>query len=130
MAVSIDSRPSGVYAQVGTLARVPLNGGSPRPVLENVQWADWSPDGNNLAIVRDVGGRNQLEFPIGKVLYQTSGWISHPRVSPKGDLVAFLDHPVPGDDLGSVAVVDLSGQKKTLSSDWYTSEGLAWSPGG
>ncbi len=91
MAVSIDSRPSGVYAQVGTLARVPLNGGSPRPMLENVQWADWSPDGNNLAIVRDVGGRNQLEFPIGKVLYQTSGWISHPRVSAKGDLVAFLD---------------------------------------
>ena len=102
MAVSMDSRPSGVYAQVGTLARVPLNGGSPRPVLENVQWADWSPDGSNLAIVRDVGGRNRLEFPIGKVLYETSGWISHPRVSRKGDLVAFLDHPLPGDDAGSL----------------------------
>src|SRR5208282_5223239 len=101
IAVSMDSRPSGVYAQVGTLARVPLNGGSPRPVLENVQWADWSPDGNNLAIVRDVNGRNRLEFPIGKVLYETSGWISHPRVSRKGDLVAFLDHPLPGDDGGS-----------------------------
>src|SRR5208282_2993968 len=127
IAVSMDSRPSGVYAQVGTLARVPLNGGSPRPVLENVQWADWSPDGNNLAIVRDVNGRNRLEFPIGKVLYETSGWISHPRVSRKGDLVAFLDHPLPGDDGGSLRIVDLSGKVKTLAADLQTIQGLAWS---
>ncbi|HKN16600.1 MAG TPA: protein kinase [Candidatus Sulfotelmatobacter sp.] len=130
IAVSMDSRPSGVYAQVGTLARVPLNGGSPRPVLENVQWADWSPDGNNLAIVRDVNGRNRLEFPIGKVLYETSGWISHPRVSRKGDLVAFLDHPLPGDDGGSLRVVDLSGNVKTLAKDLQTIQGLAWSADG
>ena len=130
IAVSMDSRPSGVYAQVGTLARVPLNGGSPRPVLENVQWADWSPDGNNLAIVRDVNGRNRLEFPIGKVLYETSGWISHPRVSRKGDLVAFLDHPLPGDDGGSLRVVDLSGKVKTLATDLQTIQGLAWSADG
>jgi serine/threonine protein kinase len=130
MAVSIDSRPSGVYAQVGTLARVPLNGGSPRPVLENVQWADWSPDGSNLAIVRDVGGRNRLEFPIAKVLYETSGWISHPRVSRKGDLVAFLDHPLPGDDGGSLRVVDLSGKVKTLATELLTAQGLAWSADG
>ncbi len=130
MAVSMDSRPSGVYAQVGTLARVPLNGGSPRPVLENVQWADWSPDGNNLAIVRDVGGRNRLEFPIGKVLFETSGWIGHPRVSRKGDLVAFLDHPLPGDDGGSLRVVDLNGKVKTLATELNTAQGVAWSADG
>jgi serine/threonine protein kinase/WD40 repeat protein len=130
MAVSMNSRPSGVYAQVGTLARVPLNGGSPRPVLENVQWADWSPDGNNLAIVRDVGGRNQLEFPIGKVLYQTSGWVSHPRVSRKGDQVAFMDHPLPGDDAGSVKIVDLRGNVKTVAAGFQTAQGLAWSADG
>ena len=130
MAVSVDSRPSGAFAQVGTLARVPLNGGSPRPVLENVQAADWSPDGSNLAIVRDVSGRNQLEFPIGKVLYETSGWISHPRVSRKGDLVAFLDHPLPGDDAGSLRIVDLSGNVKTLATGFQTAQGLAWSADG
>jgi len=130
MAVSMDSRPSGVYAQVGTLARVPLNGGSPRSVLENVQWADWSPDGNNLAIVRDVSGRNQLEFPIGKVLYQTSGWISHPRISRKGDQVAFLDHPLPGDDAGSVKIIDLGGNVKTVATGFQTAQGLAWSADG
>ena len=130
MAISVNSRPSGPYAQVGTLARVPLNGGSPRAVLENVQWADWSPDGENLAIVRDVDGRNRLEFPIGKVLYETSGWISHPRVSRKGDVIAFLDHPLPGDDAASVKIVDTSGKTKTLASGFQTAQGLAWSSDG
>ncbi len=87
MALSLDSHPVGTWVNVGTLARAPLAGGAPRPVLENVEWADWSPDGNSLAVVRNVGGRDRLEFPIGKVLYETSGgWISYPRVSPKGDL--------------------------------------------
>ena len=73
--------------------RAPLAGGAPRPVLEDVEWADWSPDGNSLAVVRNVGGRERLEYPIGKVLYETSGgWISYPRVSPKGNYVAFIDH--------------------------------------
>src|ERR1700693_4718717 len=114
----------------GTLARVPLAGGAPREVLEKVQWADWASDGVRLAIVRDVGGRNRLEFPIGKVLYQTAGWISHPRISPRGDLIAFLDHPVRDDDRGSVAVVDLSGKMRVLCSGWTTEEGLAWSTAG
>ena len=76
------------------------------------------------------GGRNRLAFPIGKVLYETVGWISHPRFSPKGDCVAFLDHPVPEDDGGSVAVVDLTGSKRTLSSRGTSTQGLAWSPNG
>ncbi len=131
MAVSLGSRQIRSYSYNGTLARVSLIGGAPREVLENVQWADWSPDGTALAVVRDVGGRNRLEYPIGKVLYETGGWISHPRISPKGDLVAFLDHPLSGDSIGSVAVVDLAGKKKMLSSEQTGGAmGLAWSPRG
>ncbi len=129
MALSLGNRPVGTWVNVGTLARAPLAGGAPRPVLEDVEWADWAPDGNSLAAVRSVGGRDRLEFPIGKVLYETSGgWISYPRVSPKGDYVAFIDHPNQGDDGGSVAVVDLAGNKKKLTRDWYGTQGLAWSP--
>ena len=80
--------------------------------------------------MRDVDGRNRLEFPVGKVLYETGGWIGHPRVSPKGDRIAFIDHPIQGDDGGSVAVIDLAGNKKILSADWYTVQGLAWSADG
>jgi eukaryotic-like serine/threonine-protein kinase len=131
MALSLNSHPAGTWVNVGTLARAPLAGGAPRPILEDVEWADWSPDGNSLAVVHNVGGRDRLEYPVGKVLYETSGgWISYPRVSPKGDYVAFIDHANQGDDGGSVAVVDLTGNKKKLTRDWYGTGGLAWSPNG
>jgi eukaryotic-like serine/threonine-protein kinase len=131
MALALGSHPVGTWVNVGTLARAPLAGGAPRPILEDVEWADWAPDGNSLAVVRNVGGRDRLEFPIGKVLYETSGgWISYPRVSPKGDFVAFIDHGNQGDDGGSVAVVDLSGKEKKLTRDWYGTQGLAWSVDG
>jgi len=131
MALSLGSHPVGTWINVGTLARAPLAGGAPRPVVEDVEWADWSPDGNSLAVVRNVGGRDRLEYPIGKVLYETSGgWISYPRVSPKGDFVAFMDHPNQGDDGGLVAIVDVSGHKRELTREWYGTQGLAWSPDG
>ena len=128
MAVLLNSKAIGTWVNMGTLARAPLVGGAPREVLEQVQWADWSADGSGLAVVRDFGGRNRLEYPIGKPLYQTGGWIGHPRVSPKGDRIAFIDHPIQGDDSGSLSVIDLAGNKKTLSGEWYTIQGLAWSP--
>ncbi len=96
MAVLLHSQQSKSQVHTGTLARMPLGGGAPREILENIQWADWSPDGTQFAIVRDVNGHNRLEYPIGKVLYETGGWISHPRISRKGDMIAFIDHPDPG----------------------------------
>ncbi len=130
MAVLLNSKAIGTWVNMGTLARAPLVGGAPREVLEQVQWADWAAGGNGLAVVRDLGGRNRLEYPIGKPLYETGGWIGHPRVSPKGDLIAFIDHPIQGDDSGSLAVVDLAGNKKSLSGEWFTIQGVAWSPNG
>ena len=131
MALSLNNHPVGTWVNEGMLARAPLAGGAPRPVLDGVEWADWGPDGNDLAVVHNVGGRDQLEYPIGKVLYSTTGgWISYPRVSPKGDYVAFADHANQGDDGGSVAVVDLNGKKKNLTRDWYGVQGLAWAPDG
>jgi len=113
----------------GTLARVPLAGGAPRQVLEDVQDADWSPDGKELAVVREFGDRRRLEYPIGKVLYETSGWISNARVSPDGHRIAFIDHPSRGDSIGTVCVVELDGRKKTLT-DLTPTISLAWSPKG
>jgi eukaryotic-like serine/threonine-protein kinase len=80
--------------RLGTLARVPITGGSPRPLLEQVQWADWGPDGESLAVVRNIGTRSRrLEYPIGTVLFETvpAGCINSPRVSPRGGVVAFVD---------------------------------------
>jgi eukaryotic-like serine/threonine-protein kinase len=114
----------------GTLARAPLVGGTPREISDSVQEADWAPDGINMAIVRNVGGVNRLEYPIGKVLYETRGWIGCPRISPLGDKVAFLDHQVQWDNRGWIAVVSLAGDKKILSGEWSSEDGLAWSAAG
>ncbi len=130
MALSLHSHPIAQFLYSGTLARVPLVGGAPREVMENVEWADWAPDGNTLAIVRQEQGRHSLEFPPGKVLYQADGWIGHLRISPKADTIAFIDHPELGDDGGAVAVVDLAGKKTTLTTGWDSIQGIAWSPSG
>jgi len=130
MALALRSHPAAQFLYSGTLARVPLVGGAPREVMEDVEWADWSPDGSTLAIVRQEQGRHRLEFPPGKVLYQADGWIGHIRISPKGDAIALIDHPQLGDDGGAVAMVDLSGKLKTLCTGWDSVAGIAWSPNG
>jgi DNA-binding winged helix-turn-helix (wHTH) protein len=119
-----------MFTLKGTLGQVPLTGGSPRQIAENVTAADWCPDGKTLAIVRDLGTQQRLEFPVGHVLYETDGWISHLRISPKGDRIAFLDHTTHDDDRGVVSVVDVAGNKTVLSKGWESEEGLAWSPDG
>jgi serine/threonine protein kinase/Tol biopolymer transport system component len=125
MAISLDRHWAGRFMWTGTLAQVSILGGAPREIEDDVQGADWGPDGE-LAIVRVVSGKHRLEYPINTVLYETAGWISHARVSPDGERVAFLDHPVPGDDGGSVVVVDRSGKTSVLSTGWITAYGLAW----
>jgi eukaryotic-like serine/threonine-protein kinase len=114
----------------GTLARMDLGGGAPRAILQNVQNADWNPDGSGLAIIREVNGQSRLEYPVGNVLYQTAGYISDLRFSPRGDQIAFFDHPFRYDDRGSVDVVDIQGHKKVLADGFTGEEGIAWANDG
>jgi eukaryotic-like serine/threonine-protein kinase len=121
----------GGWVHRGTLSSVSLSGAAARDLLEDVAEADWFSDGQSLAIVRAPQWRDRLEFPVGKVLYESaSGWISHPRVSPTGSAVAFLEHPLFGDDRGAVAIVDRAGKKRSLSTGWNSAQGLAWSASG
>jgi len=135
LAIRLNTVHYGGYARSGTLARLPLSGGTPREVLDNVQDADWSASGDSMAVVRYVPENShwRLEYPIGKVLFDSIGWISDPKISPDGKWVAFADHENQGgDDEGSVAIIGADGKEKEkkLSSGWESVEGVLWSPTG
>jgi len=133
LAIRLDTVGLMNYERIGTLARVPLSGGTPREVVENVQDADWSPSGDALAVVRFVPENRhwRLEYPIGKVLIDGINWISNPRISPDGKWVAFADHQNSiGDDEGAIAVIGPDGKEKKLTPEWISIEGIAWSPAG
>ena len=83
-----------------------------------------------LAIIREVGGKDRLEYPTGKVLREVSGYMSDVRVSPQGDRIAYFEHPRKWDDRGSVNIVDLAGNNFVLSEGYWSERGLAWSPNG
>jgi eukaryotic-like serine/threonine-protein kinase len=133
LAIRLNTVFGGGFDRTGTLARVPLGGGKPRELLENVQDAEWAADGENMAVVHYVPANHhwRLEFPVGHVLLDGVNWISSPRISADGQSIAFADHENPyGDDQGSIAVIDLQGHEKKLSSGWSSIEGLVWSPAG
>jgi len=119
-----------LWVPMGRLARVPLGGGATRELLDDVTDADWNPYGSDLAIAHRVNGQFRLEYPPGKVLYQTRGYVSDLRFSPSGKQIAFLDHPIFGDDRGTVSLIDLEGRRKVLAGEFASEQGLAWSPRG
>jgi serine/threonine protein kinase/Tol biopolymer transport system component len=113
----------------GTLARIPLGGGAPREILENVTDADWAPDGESLAVVRGVEGHQRLEYPVGTVLYQTD--VRAPqflRVSHDGALIAYFEMDEIGDF--SLYVIGPKHPRQLLSAGWRGIGGLGWSPDG
>jgi eukaryotic-like serine/threonine-protein kinase len=114
----------------GTLARMPVSGGTPRELLTSVHDADWSPDGSQLVVVHEVNGKDRLEYPIGTVLYETNGYLSDVRMSADGQRIAVAEHPEKGDDRGMVAVVDLARNHKVLTPQYLALQGLAWTTRG
>jgi eukaryotic-like serine/threonine-protein kinase len=118
-----------VFRAFGTLSRMPMAGGEPRELLDNVAAADWTADGSELAVIRLVPegtGKVQIEFPIGKKIYESSSNLSSLRISPDGDRVAFIE----GNSSRAILVVDRAGQKKVLTAGWDPALGLDWSADG
>jgi eukaryotic-like serine/threonine-protein kinase len=130
MAVALEPRFDGTFPIGGTLARVALAGGEPRAILEDVSGADWSPDGTHLAVVRPVEGKWRIEYPIGKVLYETEAFLASPSVSPAGDQVAFVELSSRDPTASAIAVVNASGRKRTLLGELRVATTPTWVHGG
>jgi len=111
----------------GTLARVPLSGGAPREIQEGVREADWTPEGEDLAIVRSFQGKDRLECPVGNLLAEGTGYLSDVRVSHDGRHIAYFEHPVRYDDRGVLVVIDRKGATTFRSPAFARLEGIAWS---
>lgn len=142
LAVGLKPEVWNTFNSISMLAIVAASGGDPIELLDNVQCADWQPTNHSsaiakgpasltrrLAIVREVGGKSRLEFPIGTVLHESAGWFSHPTFSPDGRRIAFIEHPITRDDEGDVVVLDLDseeGRPATLARNFVSIQGLAW----
>jgi eukaryotic-like serine/threonine-protein kinase len=116
----------------GTLARTSIGGSSaPKPEIENIEAADYTPDGSALAIVRWLPDKSicRVEYPIGHVLY-TAAAIDDLRFSPNGKYLAFLTHENPFDDRGVAVILRANGEKVAVSPLYSSAQGLAWTPSG
>jgi len=112
----------------GTLGRMNVSGSAAREIAANAWAADWSPNGKDLAVIRFVDGRFRLEYPLNRVLVESGGWMSSLRISPNGELIAYVEHPILGDDGGTVTIIDRQGRRKQSTGPWNAIEGLAWTP--
>ncbi|HEX4440595.1 MAG TPA: protein kinase [Thermoanaerobaculia bacterium] len=130
LAIGLGWRRFGGWEGSGTLARVPLAGGAPREVVENVQDADWSPDGKQLAVVNHAGARARLEYPVGTVMAESSGWIDQARISPDGRNIAFYDHPERGENAGRLIILDVAKKRRTEGPFVPGTAGLVWTRDG
>jgi eukaryotic-like serine/threonine-protein kinase len=115
----------------GTLAVVPPSGGAPRDVVDHVVSADWTADGSEMAVIHESQGKFRVEFPLGKVIYESEIWLNFLRISPRGDAVAFVQYATGGADAGWAVILDRNGKLIARSPRQFASvEGLAWPPQG
>jgi eukaryotic-like serine/threonine-protein kinase len=127
-ALLTQARVVGSVRSIGMLSRMTF-GEEPRPIVNDITEADWSPDGSSLAIVRRVAGLDQLEYPIGTILYKSAGYVSDIRISPDGKRVLFMDHESANDDRGWVRIAD-GTTITTVAGEFSTENGTAWTPDG
>ena len=115
---------------VGTLARMPMAGGAPREVLEDVVSADWTPDGRELAAIQISRWGVSAPVPDRQIALRDdgqarTGW--HSRLAAIGSpssSTRFIS-----EESGSLKIVDLEGRATTVTSGWRTVRGVDWSSG-
>jgi Tol biopolymer transport system component len=130
LAISLGCKDRYIGNCEGTLATVPISGGAPRQIAEGVLSADWTADGSDMALIREVGGKYRVEFPRDKVIYESVNSLGYLRISPRGNAVAFGEFVSVDGDAGWVVALDKNGKKLIRTAPFISVEGVAWSPSG
>jgi hypothetical protein len=130
IAVSLGCKDRYIGDCQGTLALAPVSGGAPREAVEDVISADWTSDGNEMAAVRQVGGKYRVEFPRGKVIYESDHPLGYVRVAPRANAIAFAEYVGIFGDAARLIVVDRSGKQLNHPEVFVSLEGVAWSASG
>jgi Tol biopolymer transport system component len=128
LAISLGCKDRYIGNCQGTLATVPISGGSPREISGDTLSADWTADGSEMAVVRQVGGKYRVEFPRGKAIYESVRMLAYLRISPRADAVAFAEFVSVDGDAGVVIALDRSGKELIRSATFVSVEGVAWPP--
>ncbi len=121
------NRKSSGFTMPGLLSQVNLSGGSPRPIENNVTGACWNPNGSQFAVAKYSNGKSRLEYPPGKVLYESADLIDRIEISPDANFIAFVLHPSFAIN-GHVLIVDLQGKVINDSGEYYPT-GISWMQG-
>ena len=141
MALSMRSPPRAswrwVSARSGPVLRPP-SAVCRSPVERRARFSSASPGRTGLPTARTspwfapVDGVDRLEFPIGKLLYESRGTISHARVSPEETGSPSSTTQTRSWASPRAPSSRSTGQvrKKTLSTGWADLYGLAWRPDG
>ncbi|MFL6247824.1 MAG: protein kinase domain-containing protein [Thermoanaerobaculia bacterium] len=122
--------------------RVPVVGGEPRKLIDNAFDGDWSPDGKQIAFIRNRGDRNARTSTLcitpttggapREIAASTTEELTSPRWSPRGTSIVVTRAPR-GTAAGSLLVLDLvSGDKQILTRETPHGplSGAAWVQGG
>jgi serine/threonine protein kinase len=130
MAISLGCKDRYIGNCQGTLGQVPIAGGTPREIVEDALAADWTADASEMAVIRQVEGKYRVEFPRGKMIYESDNPLRFLRISPRGNAVAFATLVGVDGDAGWALAVDRNGKELLRSATYVSLEGLAWSPSG
>jgi len=115
----------------GTLALAPVSGGAPHEIAEHVLAADWTADFSQMAAIRSVQGKYQVEFPLGKPIYESTHPLASLRISPDSRSLAMIEYFTSAGDGGWLVVIAADGKELLkMKRAANSAEGVAWSPDG
>ena len=124
LAISVGCADRYIGICQGTLGLLPVAGGAPREVVEDVLAADWTADSTEMAVIRQAGAKYRVEFPRGKVLYESYHPLGYLRIAPNAKSVAFAEFLTADGDAGWTIAVDRSGKELIHSGPLYQRGGL------